>query len=100
MVEKKRAWFILSERAFKAVADEIENSQLRDPVPSLLWGRWNDESKERLVLGFFERENVQIGWLMEANGLEFYTHQDQVLWMLQGRTLDYENGKLFIKDIQ
>ena len=76
-------------------------SRLEEPVPGILWGKWDGEQHECYSIGFYERKDLPIDdpiRIVEADGIEFVITQDWICDGLSGRTLDITAGVLTVSD--
>lgn len=77
----------------------MQQSDLKEPVPSISWGKWDDEKEERFMIGFYERSRLPV-WdpvrLIEADGIEFLIIQDWICDELEGKKLDIVDGELSV----
>lgn len=71
--------------------DRIKSSaQLKSPILSIKWAKWNDEPREHWVVGLQDRNRVQEGWLGITPEIEFVVIQEWILSALDGKTLDID----------
>lgn len=96
MLEAKTVDFQLTKSAKDAIQHRLDACDFPSPMPGIIWGKWEDEPSHRWHIGFYEREKLIEGWIIKASGLEFYTYQDWVISQLNGKVLDYLDGKFIV----
>ena len=99
MLEKRVLNTQIGDRLRTIIAHHARASDLKQPVPSLVLGRSENEPEERLGLGFYERCDIPQGEpirLVEADGIEFLIIQDWLCDELDGKLVDFLDGKLVV----
>lgn len=79
------------------LTDRSLSSGLKNPIPEIIWGRWEDEEEDSYSIGFHERDELPTNdpiRIIEADGIDFLIIQDRICKELEGKTLDIVNGKL------
>ncbi|HZR02002.1 MAG TPA: hypothetical protein VFA81_02370 [Burkholderiales bacterium] len=87
----------LSDRAKEHISELMAHSGLKSPILSIKWAKWNDEPTEHWVIGFYERERVQEGWLGKAPEFEFVVIQEWVFDSLDGKLLDIGEAGVIVE---
>ena len=64
---------------------------------SIKWGKWNDESVERWIIGFHERDKIHEGWIGFAPEFDFVVIQEWILDSVEGKTIDIENDDIRVE---
>ena len=78
----------LTDQAREWIEQFKAKSGLRKPIPSFQWSRVRGEPKEKLMIGLYEMDNVQEGWLGIAGEFQFVVIQEWLFDRLDGKTID------------
>jgi hypothetical protein len=76
-------------------------SGLTDPLPAIIWGKWNDETDEDYSIGFYERERLPADdpiRIVTADGVDFLILQEWICDELKGKVLDMIDGRLAVRE--
>lgn len=87
----------VSANALEAIHFQKNQSKLNDPVPSLVWGRWDDAKEEGWHVCFYEREKTKVGIFIDAGGTTFYLLQHWMANKLNGKTIVLEENHIIIR---
>jgi hypothetical protein len=71
----------------------MTKSNLRSPVLSIGWSRFNQEPGERWFVGFYDRKDVREGWLGVAPEFEFVVIQEWILDAVDNRVMDIDDDR-------
>jgi hypothetical protein len=99
MLEKKTINLKIGENLRKRLQERAHDSGLQNPVPCISWGKWSDEKEERFMIGFNERTRLPIKdpiRFIECDGIEFLIIQDWICEKLDGKKLDFFDGKVAV----
>lgn len=99
MLAKRLLNIKIGDRFRRALEEGSSASGLTDPLPGLLWGKWDDETQEYYSIGFFERSEIPTEdpiRIVEADGIEFLITQDWICEDLEGKGLDIVDGQLSV----
>jgi hypothetical protein len=101
MLEKKFLNLKIGLALQEALQKKCVESGLSDPLPGIIWGRWDDENIDTYSIGIYERSNLPYDdpvRIVDANGIEILIIQDWVCDDLTGKVLDISNGKLVAQE--
>ena len=103
MLERKVLNLGVSDCLKRKLRERAARSGLTDPLPGILWGKWDDEVEEGYSIGFYERGEIPSDdpiRIVEADGIEFLITQDWICNELDGKVLDLDmvSGELIVID--
>ncbi len=92
----------ITEIAKKELLKFIESDSLKSAVPSVIWAEGHEDSLGNSYgphwsIGFYERERIKDQPLVEIDGIQFVFGQPWKNEELNGKTLDFRNGKFVVE---
>ncbi|MEW8657562.1 MAG: hypothetical protein AB2603_04475 [Candidatus Thiodiazotropha endolucinida] len=86
----------ITDIAVDLLQKRMSNSELHSPIPGLIWAMWSNESHYKWQIGFYEKDEIEEGFLIMADGLTLYVYQDWLLEYLDNSTLDIVNNTITV----
>jgi hypothetical protein len=83
--------------ALGEIRHKLADSVLENPVPGLVWGKWDNEETDTWHIGFYELKNATLGKFLEASGITFYLLQYWMAEELEGKVVDIRDKKIVIE---
>jgi len=83
----------LTERAKEFIERYKAKTNLKSPILSIGWAKFNRETEERWYVGFQDRNDVREGWVGIAPDFEFVVVQEWILDQMDDRVLDIDDGR-------
>ena len=92
----------ITDIAKKELLKFMESGSLKSPVPSVIWADGYEDSLGNSYgpnwsIGFYERESIKSEPLVEIDGIQFVFGQPWKNEELNGKTLDFRNGKFVVE---
>jgi len=104
MLKKLKVNFKLSRKLKEKLLQELAETDLKNPISGIDWGRWNSEKNDHYIVGgLYERDKLPMDdpiRIIEADGMEFVIIQDWLCQELDGKYLSIKNGQLIVSDIE
>ena len=102
MLQKKTIRCQLSPAFKDRIKEHVGSSDLSIPVPSISWGKWEDETDEHFFLGYYERSQLPEQdpiRFVEIDDIEFIIIQDWICDKLEGKRLDINEHGIVLEDL-
>nr|BAJ06853.1 hypothetical protein [uncultured bacterium] len=96
MLGRRNICLELSPRVKEWLDGFIENSDLDDPIPGIIYGRWDDEAESHWTIGLYERADLpKIDmWLCNGDGWEFLFEDCDNIEVIENKTASFVEGRL------
>ncbi|MEW8287768.1 MAG: hypothetical protein AB2697_17455 [Candidatus Thiodiazotropha endolucinida] len=87
----------ITDIAVDILQKRMSDSGLQSPIPGLIWAMWSDESHYKWQIGFYEKDEIEEGFLIMVDDLSVYVYQDWLLGYLDNSILDIANNMIIVR---